>query len=297
MGVEVADHETMQALDEGNKQLGFLSTVFAENLAHGEAQTLALRTERHTVEGLPEEVLREAAAAASASGQEATPEDGPWLFTCQRKVLDVLQSHAKDASLREDAYRARWRLGIEGYDADQEGNLDVIAAMLEHRQFWATTLGFPSFADLAFESRMSTREEVEATLGVLRQAGEAASKDELQELQAYAAEKGSDGELEAWDLAYWRRALIQERSGFQDADLKPYLPLPAVLRGLFSLLEHLFGVSFEPATGRREVPLWHRSIRFFRLVDRELQFPFAGLYLDMFQHEEKLPSPDGGFTA
>lgn len=297
MGVEVADHETMRALDEGNKQLGYLSTVFAENLAHSEAQTLALRTERLSVEGLPEEVLRAAAAAASASGQEATAEDGPWLFTCQRKVLGILQSHAKDASLREEAFRARWRLGVEGYDAEQEGNLDVIAAMLEHRQIWATTLGFPNYADLAFESRMSTREEVEALLGVLREAGEAASKDELQELQAYAAEKGFEGELKAWDLAYWRRALIQERSDFQDADLMPYLPLPAVLRGLFSLLEHLFGVSFEAATGRREVPLWHRSIRFFRLVDRELQFPFAGLYLDMFQHDEKLPSPDGGFTA
>ncbi|OLQ09479.1 Organellar oligopeptidase A, chloroplastic/mitochondrial [Symbiodinium microadriaticum] len=319
MGVEVADHETMRALDEGNKQLGYLSTVFAENLAHSEAQTLALRTERLSVEGLPEEVLRAAAAAASASGQEATAEDGPWLFTCQRKGggalgrpvgdevprrisarFDLSPCPANDAGKRGTVVpqlSALMALLSQMAFWNHSGNLDVIAAMLEHRQFWATTLGFPNYADLAFESRMSTREEVEALLGVLREAGEAASKDELQELQEYAAEKGFEGELKAWDLAYWRRALIQERSDFQDADLMPYLPLPAVLRGLFSLLEHLFGVSFEAATGRREVPLWHRSIRFFRLVDRELQFPFAGLYLDMFQHDEKLPSPDGGFTA
>jgi len=98
-------------------------------------------------------------------------------------------------------------------------------------------------------------------------------------------------------VAYWRQKLKEHQVIFKEAALEPYLPLPAVLRGLFGLLQHLFGVIFEPATARQEVPLWHRSIRFFRLVDRELQFPFAGLYLDLFRREEKLPSRDGSFWA
>eukprot|EP00434_Breviolum_minutum_P012271 symbB.v1.2.010816.t1/scaffold706.1/size171012/5 len=78
----------------------------------------------------------------------------------------------------------------------------------------------------------------------------------------------------------------------EESHLEPYLPLNGVIRGLFHLIQQLFGVRWEKATKRREVPLWHRSIRFYRLVDIDSQFPIGGLYLDLFQHGKKLGSPE-----
>eukprot|EP00435_Cladocopium_sp_Y103_P016992 s2474_g4.t1 len=103
----------------------------------------------------------------------------------------------------------------------------------------------------------------------------------------------ADGDLRVWDIDHVRSKMKQ--SEFEEAQLEPYLPLTAVIRGLFNLIERLFGVRLEKATSRREVPLWHRSIRFYRLVDVDSQHPIAGLYLDLFQHGKKLRS--GGFWS
>ncbi|CAJ1436543.1 unnamed protein product, partial [Effrenium voratum] len=182
---------------------------------------------------------------------------------------DALKSEALGASQAEHPEKAfvASRLGLG------RGNLGVIAEMLQHRQAWAASLGYETFADLVFESRTASKAEVEAFLGVLRQASEEAAVAEIKDLELVGAHMR--------DLP-------------RTAEEEPQLTLPTALRGLFRLLERLFGVKMEPATARNEVPIWHRSIRFYRVIDIKTQHPIAGLYLDLFQHGKKLSS---GFWA
>ncbi|CAE8649602.1 unnamed protein product, partial [Polarella glacialis] len=105
-------------------------------------------------------------------------------------------------------------------------------------------------------------------------------------------------QLESWDLPFWRARLRRHRLGAaaEDEALQPYLPLTGVLKGLFNLLSRLFGVAVVPATDRGEAPLWHRSVRFYRVVDLKTRASIAGFYLDPFRSERKRDS-GGDFWA
>jgi oligopeptidase A len=71
--------------------------------------------------------------------------------------------------------------------------------------------------------------------------------------------------------------------GFSDDDLRPYFPLPAVLRGMFDLVERLYGVHIERATG---IATWHPDVSTFRVTD-EHGASVGLFYLDPFARDSK----------
>ena len=60
-------------------------------------------------------------------------------------------------------------------------------------------------------------------------------------------------DLEPWDLAYYGEKLKEQRLDLNDEVLRPYFPLPAVLDGLFKLVQRLYGVRVVPESG---VSVW-----------------------------------------
>ncbi len=54
-------------------------------------------------------------------------------------------------------------------------------------------------------------------------------------VQAFARERGFDGELRQWDVSFWAERLREERYAITDEQLRPYFALPAVLDGLFAV--------------------------------------------------------------
>ena len=101
---------------------------------------------------------------------------------------------------------------------------------------------------------------------------------ELKELKEYASSKGHEGNLEHWDVPYWAERLREERFDYSDEELRPYFALPAVLDGLFQLIERLFGVTVEAADGKAEV--WNDDVRFFEVKDEDKVV--ASFYLDPY---------------
>ncbi|MCV4754613.1 M3 family metallopeptidase, partial [Escherichia coli] len=67
--------------------------------------------------------------------------------------------------------------------------------------------------------------------------------------------------LAAWDLAYASEKLKEKRYAFSDQEVKQYFTEPKVLEGLFRIIETLFEVQIRPD----EAPVWHPSVRFFRI--------------------------------
>jgi oligopeptidase A len=104
---------------------------------------------------------------------------------------------------------------------------------------------------------------------------------ELAELRSFAAEQLRLPDLQAWDRNFVAERLKQSRYAFSSEDVKQYFTLPRVLQGLFSLVETLF----EVAIREEAAPVWHDSVRFFRLWRGGE--PVAGFYLDLHARTAK----------
>jgi oligopeptidase A len=106
---------------------------------------------------------------------------------------------------------------------------------------------------------------------------------DLDELRAFAAAELGLPELQAWDLTFAGERLKQARYAFSDQEVKQYFTLPTVLDGLFRIVETLF----EVAIREDAAPVWHPSVRFFRI---ERQGELVGqFYLDPYARNGKRP--------
>ena len=280
VALEGADKEEYNSIQQ---ELAKLSTKFSNNVLDATKAFKKLVTDKAVVDGLPPTALGLAAQQARQEGHaDATPENGPWLLTLDFPCYYPVMTHAKDRALREEMYRAYVTRASKG-DSDNTGNIERVLALRKRK---AELLGFKSYADLSMASKMATLEEAEKLLEELRAASWDAATRDLDEVKSFAAEKQGGAaaaptdDLLWWDVAYWAERLREDRYDLQDEQLRPYFALPAVLDGLFKLVNRLFGVDVVPADG--EAPVWHPDVRFFRVVDATTREPRAAFYLDPY---------------
>lgn len=274
--------------NEIQMELAELSTTFSNNVLDAtKAYELILRSPAE-VDGLPT-TARELAAqsyrearsddveAAQDADEAATAEHGPWRITLDGPSLSPFLQHATRRDLRERVYRAYVSRASEG-DTDNRGVIDRI---LELRAEQAELLGFTDFASLSLARKMADSvAEIRGLLGELRERAWPAAQRDHEELQAFAAEQGFEGELRHWDVGFWAERLREHRYAITDEQLRPYFPLPRVLDGLFALAERLFDVKVVAADG--DAPVWHEDVRFFRILDAGSGAPRAAFYLDPY---------------
>ena len=106
---------------------------------------------------------------------------------------------------------------------------------------------------------------------------------ELAELREFAgAELGLD-DLQPWDVSWASEKLRQRRFAFSEEALKPWCPLPEVMRGLFTVAERVFGVRLVERAG---VDTWHPDVHYFDVLDADGTVR-AGVYLDHYARAGK----------
>lgn len=260
-------------------ELAECSTKFSNHVLDAtKAFSLTLRDPAE-VAGLPQSLKQLAAQAATEAGEEgATAEAGPWRITLDAPSVSPFLQHAERRDLREALYRAYITRASEG----ELDNSELIERILRLRREEAEILGFADFAALSLSTKMASKAAaVDGMLEELRLASFDPAREELDELRALAATRGAEeaGDLRPWDIGFWAERLREERYAYSDEALRPWFPLPRVLDGLFALAQRLFGVRIEPADG--EAPVWHESVRFFRVHD-EAGEEVAAFYLDPY---------------
>ena len=92
-------------------------------------------------------------------------------------------------------------------------------------------------------------------------------------------------ELEAWDIGWASEKLRVERYAFSEQEVKQYFPETKVLRGMFRVVETLYGIRIAPA----QAPVWHPDVRFFDIRDRGGEL-IGQFYVDLYAR----PSKRGG---
>lgn len=129
-----------------------------------------------------------------------------------------------------------------------------------------------------------TVKNVQNTLNKLLDQAFPAQQYELQNLHDFAAERGFDGSLNHWDIAYWKRKQRKTLYNFDEDRLKEYFPLPRVLHGLFDLTEKLFNIVIKE---RSDMKAWHKDVKFFDIFEPHSSAPVAGFYLDLYSRKEE----------
>ena len=256
------------------QRLAHLGTKFSENvLDAGRAYTRKV-TNGEELAGLPANAVDRAAADAREANQSG------WLFKLDQPTYTTIMASAENEALRRDIYEA-WvtRASDQGPSAGLFDNAATIEEILPLRHELSQLLGFKNYADYALATRMAkSSKQVLAFLDDLARRCLPAGRQEFSDMEEFAGRK-----LNAWDLTYYGERLQERRFKVSQEALRPYFPLPKVLKGLFVLVQRLYGIGVRE---RREVSVWHPSVRYYDLLDADGAV-VAGFFLDPYSRSEK----------
>ncbi len=251
-----------------------LSKAFGDHVLDA-TDAYALDVDEDQLDGVPDDVRQAARDTAAAAGVAG------YRLTLQAPCYIPLVQYASHRALREQLYRA---YGTRASDIGPAAldNTAVMRELLELRAEEAALLGHPSYAHLALVPKMAgTPDEVLTFVRDLARRARPAAERELAELRDYAARELGLPDMQAWDRYFVAEKLKQARYDFSNQEVKQYFTEPAVLQGLFGLVETLFEVAIRP----EDAPVWHESVRFFRVWRGST--PVAAFYLDPYARAGK----------
>ncbi len=247
--------EAAARLTAVKSRLAVLGTRFSQNLLADEREWFMALSEAD-LDGLPEFVV----ASARAAGAEKAA-GGP-VVTLSRSLIVPFLQFSPSRGLRQRAYEA-W--GLRGANGGATDNRAIAAETLALREERAKLLGYASFADYKLEPEMAKTPA--AVRGLLMRVWEPAKRVALADaavLEAMLHGDGIAGPLEPWDWRYYSEKRRRAEHDLDEAVLKPYLGLEAMLGAMFDCATRLFGLEFRPL----DVPLYHPDARAWEVSRR-----------------------------
>ncbi len=257
------------------EELSVLTSRFEQNVLDAtDAFALSL-PDVERLSGVPDSVRALARQEAHEAGEEG------YRLTLKAPCYIPVMVNADDRDLRKQMYTAYVTRASEQGDPRYD-NTDVARRILLHRHELAQLVGYRVYADYSLATKMaSSPAEVERFLLDLAGRARASAMAELDAVRALALASGH--ELEAWDIAYYSERLKEQRFQFSQEELRPYFPLPQVLRGLFTLTERLYDVSIAEL---EDVETWHPDVRFYEIRETDGR-PRGQFYLDLYARSRK----------
>lgn len=216
---------------------------------------------------------------------QINPEEGPWRITLDAPSYIAAMQHIPDRSLRKKVYFA----SITRCNEDSEyNNVDNIYEILSLKKEMSGLLGFDNFAEQSLSRKMAPDVDAVTELSdLIADKALPAALKELEEITDLAREQGGEEyskanvpKLTPWDVTFWSERLRESKFSFTEEELRPYFALPAVLEGMFGLVERIFGVTVEAAD--REAEVWNKDVSFYNVYDKETEKHIASFYLDPY---------------
>ncbi|MDA0977173.1 MAG: M3 family metallopeptidase [Proteobacteria bacterium] len=258
-------------------ELSSLQSTFNNNVLDA-TQSFSKLVPVERLEGVPENAMSQMRKAAENKG-----EDG-YLVTLDMPCYMGVQRYCQDRVLRREQYIAYGtRASDRGPDAGRFDNSEIMQQILEARLKQARLLGFDHYAALSVERKMArSAEEVLAFLEDLAARSRPAAEKELQEIADFARQHGGPEELEPWDLAFYAEKLKKASFDISEEELRPYFPVPIVLKGMFEVVRRLFDIDVRAVD---DMPVWHPDVMTYGIwKDGTL---IARFYLDLYARANK----------
>lgn len=273
------NEEDKAKLREINKKLSLLKLKFGQHVLAETNRFKLVVDKKEDLEGLPENMIEEAAKKAKDAGL-----DGKWVFTIDRPTLYPFLTYCKNRDLREKLFMGYI---MKGDNNDSLDNKDIVNQIVNLRIEKANLLGYKTWADFRLDNNMAkTPENVYNLLDKIWTPAINKAKEEVADMQKIINKEGGNFELKPWDWWYYAEKVRKEKYDLNEEELKPYFSLTNVLNGLFYTANKLYHLTFEE---RKDLPVYHPDVKAY-LVKYENGDTVGILYMDFFAR----PSKRGG---
>lgn len=265
------DFEGKKALAQLDSRIGTLELKFMQNLVK---ETGSYRLEVDDVSKLAG--LSESQLASAASRAEAAGLAGTWVFGLDNPSVMPFLSSASDRDLRSEIFNAYISRCANGNECD---NREIVKELLDLRIRKAHLLGYATFADYVLTERMArSATDVYDILDRIWKPALAAAGRELEDIRKEASSEGIGGEIKGSDWRYFFEKAKKRKFSVSDEELMPYLEIGNVRKGIFTLVEKLYGVRFRALEG---VPVPHPEATAYECLDSDGS-RLGILFMDMF---------------
>ena len=229
--------------------------------------------------GLPDSALMMLSQSASQANVKSE-----YLLTLDFPVYQAVITYADQRAMREEIYQAYMTKASEmGPHAGEFDNSAVMVEILNLRQEMARLLTFSNYSQRSLATKMANSvDEVTSFLQSLATKAKPFAAQELATLQTWAKEHLAIDKIEPWDFAYVSEKYRQAFYALNDEALREYFPLQQVLKGMFTIVERLFGVQIEQVA---DVDRYHQDVEFYQISRQDEVI--AGFYLDLFARDKK----------
>jgi len=262
------------------KDLSELQSNFENNVLDATQSWEKLISDAQELGGLPD-------YAMEMTRQLARQNDQPgYRLTLDMPCYIAVITYAQNRTLRKEIYDAyATRATDYGITDKKWNNAPNMVEIVSKRQEKAKLLGFDNYAEYSLETKMADSvEQVIDFLNDLAQRSRGAAISEAKERQEYAESLGFEGELQAWDYAYYGEKLKQHHYQISEEDLKPYFSDENVINGLFEIVKVLFGIDIKKSDS--EIEVWDESVGFYQISNSTGE-TIAQFYLDLYARENK----------
>lgn len=257
-------------------RLSLLTLQFEQNHLHDLNGFQLHITDEADLKGLPE-------SAVSAAADEAKKRKlNGWIFTLQAPSYVPFMTYADSRELRKTLWMAYNTLCTHGDDKD---NKEIVREIVNLRLRKAQLLGFSSHAEYVLQHRMAeTVDNVNNMLSQLIDAYLPTARKEVEAIRETAQKaNGEDFELEPWDFSYYANKRKEECFDFNPEQLRPYLELSQVKKGVFGLATRLYGITFKR---NENIPVYNPDVEAYEVHDKDGAF-LAVMYCDFHPRTSK----------
>ena len=276
-GAELSD-EKKEEYRKYSSSLASSTLLFGQNSLSATNAFAINITDAKKVAELPDFVKEGMAADAKARGEKG------WTVTLKAPSYIPFMTYSTQRDLKEKLYRAYNSRALGG----EFDNTQVIKNIISDRLAIASLLGYKTYADYVLEDKMAeSSENVNNFLSELRDQTLEYGRKDYAMINEFAKQNGLKGDVMPWDWAYYTEKYKSEKYAINDEQVKPYLKLDNVIKGVFLLAEKLYGLSFVP---NKDIQVYHPDVTAYEVYDKDVNGKrelLSILYLDFFPRESK----------
>ena len=265
-----------EKLKEINSKLASLSLSFGNNVLK-ETNDFVLELSENDLDGLPESVKESMAADGKAMGK-----DGTYVVTMQKPSWIPFVTYSTRRDLREKVIKGYVMRGDSGNAND---NKDNAAKMVNLRVEKANLLGFDTWA--AYKLDINMAKTPERAYDLMYQVWTPAlkkAKEELSDMQKIVDEENGGFTIQAWDWWYYAEKVRGAKFDLSEEITKPYFTLENTTKGIFTVCEKLYGLSF---VEKKDMPIFHPDVKVYEVYEGDSLMGI--LYCDYYVRQSKRP--------
>ncbi|MDE6074445.1 MAG: NPCBM/NEW2 domain-containing protein, partial [Muribaculaceae bacterium] len=237
-------------------EAGWGKIQFNKNLLAATNEFEIVVDDVNQLSGLSQTSLSAALQAGKKRGHE-----GKYVFTLHAPSRLPLLTNADNRELREKMYKGYASLASSG----QYDNRPVINEILKTRAAKAKLLGYPDYATYMTSRVMAGTPQAAQEL-MKKMWGPTVKKvnEEVAEMQQIVDREGLGFKIQPWDYYYYSEKVRADKYNLNENDLRPYFCVDSVRKGIFTMANRLYGVTF---TELPDAPKYNPEVKVYDMRD------------------------------